>query len=153
MYEMAALDPLTGVYTRRFFEQRMLRELRTAFRSQQPLALLMLDLDHLKQINDVAGHLVGDQALRIFGQVLRQTTRSNDIVGRYGDRIAALGGVDMDKLARLDEASLREYIRSIVDKCAPGGRFALGSGNSIANYIPLANYAILLDESRQWQIS
>jgi uroporphyrinogen decarboxylase len=74
-----------------------------------------------------------------------------DFEARYGDRVATLGGVDMDKLARLDEASLREHIRDILERCMPGGRFALSSGNTIANYIPLQNYCIMLEESRRWQ--
>ncbi len=84
LYEMATLDPLTGVYVRRFFEQWLQRDLRTAFRTQQPLSLLMLDLDQFKQINDLAGHLAGDGALAAVGRVLRQATRASDIVGRYG---------------------------------------------------------------------
>ncbi len=84
LYEMAALDPLTGVYVRRFLEQWLVRELRSAFRSQAPLTLLMLDLDGMKQINDSAGHLAGDQALAAVGKALRQATRDSDIVGRYG---------------------------------------------------------------------
>ena len=84
LYEMATLDPLTGVYARRFFEQWLLRDLRTALRSHQPISLLMLDLDHFKQINDRAGHLAGDRALALLGKVLRQSTRGSDIVGRYG---------------------------------------------------------------------
>ena len=71
----------------------------------------------------------------------------------YGDRVAALGGVDMDKLARMDEADLRKYVRDILERCVPGGRFALGSGNTVANYIPLQNYCIMLEESRRWQPS
>ncbi len=58
--------------------------MRTAFRSRQPLAVLMLDIDHMKQINDVGGHLAGDRALAAFGQVLAEATRAADIVGRYG---------------------------------------------------------------------
>jgi uroporphyrinogen decarboxylase len=70
---------------------------------------------------------------------------------RYGNRLALMGGVDMDKLATLPEEELRSYLRAILDCCAPGGRFAFGSGNTIANYIPLKNYAILLDEARRWR--
>jgi len=69
---------------------------------------------------------------------------------RYGDRVAALGGIDMDKLARLDEASLRAYVRDVLDHCMPGGRFALGAGNTIANYVPVENYFIMLDEGSRW---
>jgi len=76
-----------------------------------------------------------------------------DFKARYGDRVATLGGADVDKMARLDEASLREYIQSILEQCMPGGRFALGTGNSVANYIPLQNYFIMLEEGRRWQPS
>lgn len=69
---------------------------------------------------------------------------------RYGDRIATFGGVDMDKLCRLDEIDLREYIRDILDECMPD-RYALGSGNSIANYVPVKNYLIMLDEGLRWK--
>jgi len=69
---------------------------------------------------------------------------------RYGDRIAVLGGVDIDKLVRLEETELRSYIRNILDTCMPGGRFGLGCGNIVANYIPIENYFILLEEARSW---
>ena len=70
---------------------------------------------------------------------------------RYGNRIAVLGGVDMDKLCRLDEKNLRKYIRDILNECVPGGRYALGSGNSIANYVPVKNYLIMLEEGLMWK--
>jgi uroporphyrinogen decarboxylase len=69
---------------------------------------------------------------------------------RFGDRVALMGGVDMHQLATLPEDELRTYLRAILDRCMPGGRFAFGSGNTIANFIPLKNYAILLDEARRW---
>ncbi len=84
LYEMAALDPLTGTEARGFFDKWLLRELRTAFRSQQPLALLMVDIDGMKAINDMGGHLAGDQALVAMGQALRHAARGSDIVGRFG---------------------------------------------------------------------
>jgi diguanylate cyclase (GGDEF)-like protein len=84
LYEMATLDPLTGTYARRFFNQCFLRELRTAFRLRSPLSLLMIDMDGLKRINDGAGHIAGDQALALCGKVIRQATRNTDSVGRYG---------------------------------------------------------------------
>ncbi len=84
LHEMAALDSLTGVFNRRVFDQSTLRELRTAFRSQQPVGLLMIDMDNLKKINDDAGHPMGDQALMMLAKVLRRATRANDIIGRYG---------------------------------------------------------------------
>jgi len=65
---------------------------------------------------------------------------------RYGDRIAILGGVDIDKLCRLDDTSLREYVRNVLEVCTVGGRYALGTGNSVANYIPIEKYLIMLEE-------
>lgn len=65
----------------------------------------------------------------------------------WGDRIALLGGVDVDKLSTLDPDPLREYVRSVIDKCLPGGRFALGAGNSIPSYVPVKNYLTMIDEA------
>jgi len=84
LYQMATVDPLTGLYVRRFLEQWLCRELRSALRSGQPLSLVMLDLDQFKQINDAAGHVVGDKALALVGKVLREATRSSDVAARYG---------------------------------------------------------------------
>lgn len=91
LFEMATLDPLTGTHLRSFFEQWVTRELRTAFRHDQPIAMLMADMDGLKQINDTGGHLVGDRALALFGKTLRSSLRESDIAGRYGgDEFAVL---------------------------------------------------------------
>jgi uroporphyrinogen decarboxylase len=71
-----------------------------------------------------------------------------EVKARFGNRVGLLGGVDMDKLATLPEPDLRTYIRSILKVCMPGGRFAFGSGNTVANFVPLQNYAIMLEEAR-----
>ena len=84
LYEMAALDPLTGVHARRFFENWVQKELHAAFRGPGPISVLMIDVDHMKEINDKAGHLAGDRALRRIGEALRASTRDSDVVGRYG---------------------------------------------------------------------
>jgi diguanylate cyclase (GGDEF)-like protein len=84
LYAIATNDQLTGVYVRDFFERCLLRELHTCFRQQQPISLIMIDLDGLKQINDAAGQIAGDAALSIMGKVLRNATRATDLVGRDG---------------------------------------------------------------------
>ena len=66
---------------------------------------------------------------------------------RYGDRIATLGGVDMHILSHAEPDELREYVRSLIDACAPAARFAIGSGNSIPSYVPVENYLTMLDEA------
>jgi two-component system cell cycle response regulator len=84
LYEMAAMDPLTGVHARRFFEDWLRREVRIAFRSRRPVSAVMIDMDGLKSINDTMGHLAGDRALTAVGKVLRDASREHDVVGRYG---------------------------------------------------------------------
>lgn len=68
---------------------------------------------------------------------------------RYGDRLAILGGVDIDVLARGSEEEVRRYVRSILEVCA-GGRYAFGSGNSIPSYVGVANYLAMMDEAIRW---
>jgi uroporphyrinogen decarboxylase len=70
-----------------------------------------------------------------------------EVQAKYGDRIAVLGGVDVDVLTRQPPERVREYVRSVIDACAPRGRFAVGSGNSIPSYIPVENYLTMLDEA------
>jgi uroporphyrinogen decarboxylase len=65
---------------------------------------------------------------------------------KYGHRIAVLGGADVDVLARHTPDEVRQYTRMILDACAPGGGFAMGTGNSVTNYIPVENYAAMLEE-------
>lgn len=69
---------------------------------------------------------------------------------KYGDRISLLGGVDVDFLCRANENEIREKVRETLQKCHPGGGYCLGTGNSVANYIPLDNYLAMLDEGRKY---
>lgn len=69
---------------------------------------------------------------------------------KYGDRIAVLGGIDVDFLCRADKAALRRRVRRTLESCHAGGGYCLGTGNSVANYIPLDNYLAMLDEGRRF---
>ncbi len=69
---------------------------------------------------------------------------------RYGDRIAILGGIDLDFLCRAPEEQVRARVRDTLDQCQAGGGYCLGTGNSVANYIPLDNYLAMLDEGRRY---
>jgi uroporphyrinogen decarboxylase len=89
---------------------------------------------------------VGIDALHSFQDVILPVGKCME---RFSNRIAILGGVDMDALVRMAEEELRRHIRGILEKCSPG-RFALGSGNTIANYIPVESYLVMQDELRQW---
>lgn len=81
---MANTDSLTGLPNRRGFMERAEALFANAHRYRQPLAVLMLDLDHFKHINDSYGHDRGDDALRLFAQMLRETRRTGDLAGRLG---------------------------------------------------------------------
>ncbi len=82
--EHAERDPLTGLGNRRHLSRRVDELLPAAARSQRPLALAVIDLDHFKQVNDVHGHAVGDLVLGGFAQLLRENTRSADVLVRHG---------------------------------------------------------------------
>jgi len=64
----------------------------------------------------------------------------------YGRRIALIGGIDVDFLCRSDEQTIRRRVRDTLEICQPGGGYCLGTGNSVANYIPLDNYLTMIDE-------
>ncbi len=80
----AITDGLTGIANRRSFSRTLAREFERAKRYQQPLSLIMLDLDYLKVINDTFGHQVGDEAIKAVGHVLKQSSRTIDLAARYG---------------------------------------------------------------------
>ena len=98
------------------------------------------------QIEPLMGDLI--ETVRIdakhsFGETICPVT---EFKKRYGHRVAVLGGVDVHKLCTFSEQGVRREVRRILDACMPGGRYALGSGNSIANYVPLANYMAMCHE-------
>jgi uroporphyrinogen decarboxylase len=66
---------------------------------------------------------------------------------KWGDRIALLGGIDVDKMTSYQPEELRKYVRTVIEKCSPGGRFAVGAGNSVPSYCPVENYLTMLDEA------
>ena len=87
---LATTDALTGLANRRHFFTTALSGLALAHRQHRPLAAVMLDIDHFKQVNDVHGHYVGDQVIRAVAQRLAHGARTPDIVGRYGGEEFAL---------------------------------------------------------------
>ena len=81
---LAALDPLTGVANRRSLIAALDRDVARAQRMREPMALMMVDIDHFKDVNDQYGHPAGDRVLCSVVNVLRQRVRAQDLVGRYG---------------------------------------------------------------------
>jgi len=80
----ALRDPLTQLYNKDYFTQRLGGELRRAVRSGDPLTVAMLDLDHLKEINDTHGHVAGDAVITAVAAAIRDTCRRSDVPCRYG---------------------------------------------------------------------
>ena len=83
-YQASIRDGLTGLYSRRYFDTALVRELAAAERTRRPLSLLMVDIDYFKQYNDTHGHLAGDDCIRQVAACLQEGFRSSDIVARYG---------------------------------------------------------------------
>jgi len=82
--ELSILDGLTGVYNRRYLDEILRREIERTKRYNQPLSLLMLDIDNFKKYNDTHGHLAGDEILKKMANFLVEALRAVDIVFRYG---------------------------------------------------------------------
>jgi diguanylate cyclase (GGDEF)-like protein len=81
---MAYRDALTGLYNHRYFYEQLSHEVERAIRYGQPLAVLLMDMNNFKQINDSFGHILGDKCLSIVGQVIATQIRGSDIGARYG---------------------------------------------------------------------
>jgi diguanylate cyclase (GGDEF)-like protein len=101
-------DPLTGCYNSRGYEQMLARELARAVRADSTLAVLGVDIDHFKTVNDTYGHLVGDDVLRDVGSLLRRTARLTDVVARTGGEEFTILATDTDEAGAIH---LAERIR------------------------------------------
>lgn len=114
MRQLAVTDPLTGLYNRRYFVEKLNDEVRRARRYGQRVALMLVDCDRLKTINDVHGHLSGDRALQALGDVMKMTLRETDVLARLGgDEFAALLlDADEDRAAEVSDR-LRRTVRSL----------------------------------------
>ncbi len=82
--QQALHDPLTGLYNRRYLDETLEREFARATRDGHPISVIMMDIDHFKEVNDNYGHAAGDLVLELIGRELRERTRSGDVACRYG---------------------------------------------------------------------
>ena len=114
-------DSLTGLFSRSYWEQRLLEEFNRCQRSGESACVMMVDIDHFKNINDTYGHLIGDQVLNQFGNLLKQL-RVSDIAGRYGGEEFAviLPNSSLEESLQVGER-LRKEIEDFqfnnIDKC------------------------------------
>ena len=102
------------------------------------------------KIDEIMDELIDDvgiDAKHSFEDVIMPVSRFKK---RYGGRLAVLGGIDVDFLCRRDEQAVRKRVRQTLQECIPGGGYCLGTGNTVANYIPVDNYLAMLDEGRRF---
>jgi diguanylate cyclase (GGDEF)-like protein len=113
LQHLAALDPLTGVYNRRFGLGRLREEFGRAVRVSAPLGVLMLDIDHFKAVNDTYGHLAGDRVLKSVCACVRSCLREGDVLMRYGgeELLAVMPAASSDDLWQMGER-LRRAVRA-----------------------------------------
>jgi two-component system, cell cycle response regulator len=90
LYELATTDGLTGLFNRRFFLDAVRKEIANSNRHERPMAVVLIDVDHFKRVNDAHGHLAGDHVLRDLASVLADEARAEDVVARYGGEEFAL---------------------------------------------------------------
>ena len=109
--QLAITDGLTKIHNHRFFQDQLSREIKRAERTGSPLALILLDIDDFKQLNDRYGHAVGDEVLQLLSAVLIEETRDHDLVARYGGEEFAVLAAATDREGAL---ALAEKLRTAV---------------------------------------
>ncbi|WP_241956439.1 GGDEF domain-containing protein [Marinobacter maroccanus] len=117
--ELATRDPLTGLFNRREMSRVLEEELERARRYQRPMAVLWVDFDHFKDINDTFGHAAGDSVLRSISRLLQSSVRSVDSIGRFGGEEFVIVLPEMD----LEEAqeTAERLRRKVADEPQPLG--------------------------------
>ena len=126
--DMATSDPLTGLGNHRTFHERLREEVARAVRHGRPLALVLLDLDQFKEINDTAGHGAGDKVLAGVAGELQREARSEDVLARIGgDEFAML----LPETSSMDALAFVERVRAQISASPVGGyRVTLSAGIS-----------------------
>ncbi|WP_298403694.1 response regulator [uncultured Chloroflexus sp.] len=127
-------DSLTGLLNHQAVEEELAREFARAERLQQPLAIVMIDIDHFKRVNDRYGHIIGDQVLRSFARLLHQRLRKSDLIGRHGGEefLIALPNTSVIEARTLIDG-IRESF-SALRHYGPAGVFGVTFSAGIAGY-------------------
>jgi diguanylate cyclase (GGDEF)-like protein len=114
MFESALRDGLTRAFNRKYFLDRLESEFRFARRHNAPLSLILMDIDHFKQVNDTYGHVAGDHVLQAFARRIHDVIRNEDVFARYGgEEFAVLcRAIEVDKAAAFAER-LRRTIEAL----------------------------------------
>lgn len=134
---LANIDSLTGLFNRRVVLYRLEELLKHVRRYRDNFSVIMLDIDHFKKINDVYGHLSGDQTIERIAQFLRIRTRDLDVVGRYGgdEFVIILPSTDLPS-ALLAAERIRKSIEAIKITDLKGNVFNITVSQGLASYKP-----------------
>ena len=113
-HQQAIIDPLTGTFNRLAYEERIVQEVARWKRYHTPVTLMVLDVDHFKNINDHYGHKAGDKALKLIADALTQTMRETDFLARYGGEefVALLTDTPASNIE-----AVAEKLRSAIQAC------------------------------------
>src|SRR6185437_8630685 len=126
----ACTDHLTGLFNRRAVMENAAALCARQAKRKEPVAALVFDLDHFKSINDRFGHAAGDSVLRLFGQVVRSSTRADDLIGRFGgEEFVAIVPGGLESASKIAERvrSAFEAAGVTVDQHAIGATVSIGT--------------------------
>lgn len=113
LQQMSRVDGLTGLFNRRYWEERFSEEHKRITRNNLPASVIMLDIDHFKAVNDNYGHPAGDHVIKMLAKIIKKSVRETDVCGRYGGEEFAILLPETDaKNARL----VAERIRGVAEK-------------------------------------
>lgn len=133
--ELRRIDALTGLYDRGHWQEQAKATLRRHHATDEPACLVMLDIDHFKQINDQHGHTVGDEVLRALARIVLSNVRATDCAGRYGgDEFAiVLRGMHLDGATAVAHR-IREQVQALQLHDMPGLQFTTSMGVATADH-------------------
>ncbi|MBU1242852.1 GGDEF domain-containing protein [Myxococcota bacterium] len=149
LQRLAALDPLTGLYNRRFGMGRLHEEFGRSVRAQTPIGLLMLDIDHFKAVNDTYGHLVGDRLLKSVSSIMRSSLREGDVLVRYGGEefLAVLPAASSDDLLMVGERVRRQVEDLILQESEKQIKVTISIGGCAAPHHQVSNEENLISKA------
>lgn len=147
----AIRDELTGLYNRRYFNERLLEEIERSRRNGEIVSLISCDIDHFKRVNDSHGHPAGDRVLALLASILRGSLRKSDIIARYGgEEFMILLSNTHKNQARETAEKLRQHIAAaeiehggtLLKITVSCGVASLGDGDSIEALLDMADKAL-----------
>ena len=135
LVELRRVDALTGLFVRGHWQEQAEAALRRHHNTNQPACMLMMDIDHFKQINDQHGHTVGDEVLRALARIVLSNVRATDCAGRYGgDEFAiVLRGMHLDGATAVAHR-IREQVQALQLHDMPGLQFTTSMGVATADH-------------------